>query len=138
MEAFGWHLVTFLSGVAVGAGGTYFAEKYTDRRRDKEARNQVKADFARLRALMPKLFAEMRADLQGDATGLVRELVLLPSKGVVFNSNRPRFAYYETEHSALREQLSLLEQVGFVIDVTPGNAPVFRMQESFVALLVAS
>jgi hypothetical protein len=138
MEAFGWHLITFLSGVAVGAGGTYFAEKYTDRRREGEARRRITSEFSRLRALMPKLFEEMRTDLKGDATGLVRELVLLPSKNVMFNSNRPRFAYFESEHSALREQLSHLEQAGLVLDVMPGNAPVFRMQESFVALLVSS
>lgn len=89
-------------------------------------------------SLMPKLLQEMRNDVVSDKTRLVRELIILPSNGVMFNSSKHRFSYYENEHDDLINQIDLLEEYGFLIDVTPGNTPIYRMKEEFVDLLAST
>ena len=87
---------------------------------------------------MPDLLAEMKADVVGDKTGLVRELVLLPSRGVIFNGSKPRFLYYEDAHSDLRNKISLLSDDHYLSEVSTTDTPIFRMSEQFVRLLRAS
>lgn len=77
--------------------------------------------------LMPNLIQEMREDVRSDDTRLISEFVVLPSRGVVFWNEKPRFVYYESEHPQLQLQIDWLEQRGLVVDVTPKNAPVYRM-----------
>ena len=81
---------------------------------------------------MPALIAEMRRDVHADETELVRELVPLPSPGVAFGHDRPRFMYFETEHPGLKLQLDWLEEAGLIIDVTPREWPIYRMTAEFV------
>lgn len=92
--------------------------------------------FSYLQGLMPDLLAEMATDLRGDKTHVVREFVVLPSRRVIFNSAKPRFAYYEEEHEGLRNKIDLLEEHGFVVDVTPEQTPVYRMTDEFEKLLL--
>jgi hypothetical protein len=131
------HLVTFLAGIAAGAGGKYFADKFTDERHEKEAGRAERKQFADLESLMPDLFKEMREDIGGDATKLVREFVVLPSEGVVFNSSKKRFAYFERHHPELLHKLEKLHEAGFIRDVSVGTAPIYRWEDSFVSLLLA-
>jgi hypothetical protein len=100
------------------------------------------SDAARAAALlsgiapqMVDLLSEMREDLRNDETGLVMEFVLLPNRNVSFWHSKPRFVYYESEHPNLQLKIDRLEDMGFVIDVTPGNAPIYRMTPEFVAAL---
>ena len=130
-------LSAFLLGVASGAAGKYFADKYTDQRKDKEARKKIRKKFDSLRKVMPNLLDEMKTDLLGDKTGLVREFVLLPSSGVAFNGSKPRFHYYEDAHNDLRNKISLLLDDGYVVDVSTTGTPIFRMSEQFANLLRA-
>lgn len=53
MESWGTHLISFLSGTGVGAIGSYFATKYTDKRREKESFKKRKFTFANVQKLMP-------------------------------------------------------------------------------------
>src|SRR5205085_11626184 len=57
------HALTFLLGTATGAAGKYFADKYTDRRRQQETAAATKSEFAKLFDLMPDLLGEMQIDL---------------------------------------------------------------------------
>lgn len=88
-----------------------------------------------LSARMPKLFAEMKTDLQGPDNEFVREFFVSPRRGVNINDNQRRFVYYEEEHKNLMGKLQVLEGHGFLGDVTPGNAPMYRMTEEFVRFL---
>ena len=130
-------LIGFLVGAATGAVGTYFANKYTDRRREQEAGRHAKQQFLTIRKQMPQLLAEMKANLAGEGKGHVREFFVLPNERVrLGGSEKPRFVYYEDHHENLRGKLDILENVGYIIDVTPKNAPIFRMSEDFVGLLM--
>ena len=91
--------------------------------------------FLEAELLMPELIAEMREDVCGDETELIREFVVLPSRNVVFWHTKPRFVYSETDHAQLRLQVDWLEEMGVVVDVTPKNTPIYRMVSEFVRWL---
>jgi hypothetical protein len=129
------HFAAFLGGTIVGCAGQYFADRFTDRRRRQEARSAEHKQFANLRASMPKLFEEMKRDLENDAAHSVREFVIVPNRRVSFNSSKPRFIYYEDDHPNVRIQADRLLDAGYIDDVTVGNAPIYRMREHFVALV---
>ena len=87
--------------------------------------------FIEAERLMPDLIAEMRADVRGDNTRLIREFVPLPNRNVNFGHTKPRFEYFEIEHSNLQLQLDWLEEMGAIIDITPKDSPVYRMTPDF-------
>ena len=91
--------------------------------------------FLEAERLMPELIAEMREDVRGDNSELIRELVILPSRNVTLNSNKPRFFYVEKEHENLRLKIDWLEEMGVLVDVTVGNAPIYRMVPEFAEWL---
>ena len=95
--------------------------------------------FARLVPLMSPLLEEMAADLRSDigTKELARDFVPMRSKGNVFNSDAPIFAYYIEEHPYLLNAVKMLEDAGFVRDVTPRRTPIYRMDDVFVDLLLA-
>jgi len=129
------HVLAFLGGVASGVVGNYLASRLTDRRREGESISRAKREFGKIRATMPELIAEMRQDFAHPEHKSVRELVLLPNRRVIFNTQQKRFAYYEEDHEDLRGKLTVLENHGHVSDVTPGNTPMYRVSEKFVELL---
>lgn len=131
-------LIGFLVGTATGAAGTYFANKYTDRRREQESATDVRKQFLDIKKQMPDLLAEMKSDLAKDhTTSYVREFFVLQSRGIrLGGSEKPRFIYYESEHDNLRGKLDILGNVGYIKDVTPKSTPIFRMSEGFVELLM--
>jgi len=90
--------------------------------------------FSEAERLMPDLIAEMRNDVRSDETELVRELVILHSRNVMFGlgHSKPRFVYYTTEYPNITVQADWLEETGCILDITPGNAPIYRMVPEFV------
>lgn len=109
------------------------AAQALERRRAPEP--DTDAVFLEAERLMPYLIAEMRADVAADETQLVREFVLLPNRNCMFGHNKPRFVYYESDHPHLRLQVDWLEEMGLIVDVTLGDAPIYRMVPEFIAAL---
>lgn len=138
METWGAHLVTFLVGVTTGAGASYFATKYTDQRRDKVKAKRTKEAFTKVKSQMPELVAEMKADFTQHEQSSIREFVILPSNKVLFNSQQLRFSYFEDKHLNLKGKIAVLENHGYVIDVTVSNAPIYRITEAFWELVLES
>jgi len=94
------------------------------------------SSFARVKAQMPELIAEMKQDLEGKDGKYVREFFVMSRHHVLGGSEKPRFIYYEEDHDNLRGKLDILENEGFLLDVTPGNTPIYRMREEFVRLVL--
>jgi hypothetical protein len=127
-------VIGFLVGATTTATGAYFAAKFTDQRRENESAKQLKRVFLNIKKQMPELIAEFKTDLAGSK--LTREFfVLTNKKDHLGGSQKHRFVYYEEEHKNLRGKLDLLENEGFLVDMTPGNTPVYRMTEEFVDLI---
>jgi hypothetical protein len=121
-------LVGFLVGTATGAAGKYFADKYTDQRKEKEAAARLRRQF----------LAELKADLGRADSSLIREFVILSNERAIFNSAMPRFAYYEERIPQLRNKAALLLAADFVADVSATDTPIFRMDDSFVRMVLKS
>ena len=135
MEAWSSHLISFLLGTATGAVGSYFATKYTDKRREKEGEKKIQSTFRKVQEMMPDLIQEMKVDYNNPELTSVREIAILPNNRVIFNSDRPRFVYYEDQHNNLKGKVAILENHNFLYDVTPGNTPIYRITEEFWELV---
>jgi hypothetical protein len=133
LATFSTHAVAFLAGTAAGAAGAYFADRFTDQRRRKEAATDVHRQFKQVETLMPELIAEMRADLTETPTA--RDFFVLESERVMMNVDGHSLAYYETSHKNLKGKISILENHNYILDITTGNAKKYRMTEPFAALL---
>jgi hypothetical protein len=129
------HALAFLLGTATGAAGTYFAEKYTDKRRKKETISEEDAFFQQLGKRMPDLFAEMQSDLLVDGHSEWREFFVV-RKGAQLWASENSFIYEDDGSNAYLSKTRILEEHGYLVEITPGNAPMFRMRDSFVAKLL--
>lgn len=129
------HLVTFLSGAAVGAAGTYMADRLTDQRRKQEAASEAKARFVALERQMPNLFSEFRQDLADKPELAIREFVVLPNERITFNHEHPRFVYYKSKHEAISNFVAMLVEAEFVEVVRSTPTSIYRLREPFVAHL---
>jgi len=93
--------------------------------------------FEKVKNMMPELITEFKTDLSTEDNKLIREFFVLPDRKVSLGGSvKPRFIYYEDEHKGLRNKIDILENHGFIIDVTPGNTPIYRMTEEFVELIM--
>ena len=101
------------------------------------ATKSIEAAFLKVKALMPKVLAEIKEDLTKEGNEFTREFFII-SKHWTLNVIDPCFVYYFEDHENLQGKIHILENYGFVIDVTPKNAKKYRMTEEFVELLVLS
>jgi hypothetical protein len=99
--------------------------------------HRLRAAFRKAEAAMPDLVAEMRSDLRSGGHEFTREFLLVKKSWVV-NFSDPHFRYYHEEHDNLTGKIQVLENYGFVIDVTTSNVKKYRMTEEFVELLLAA
>lgn len=91
--------------------------------------------FIQVKEQMPALIEKMKKDLEGEDGEFVREFFVMSKHHVLGGSSKLRFAYYEEDHKNLRGKIDILENHGYVVDVTPRKTPIFRMTEEFVALV---
>lgn len=82
---------------------------------------------------MPELLAEMSTDLKGDP--LIREFIILDSKGQVYNGNGV-FVYYHQAHQQLTPKLHILQNQGLIADHKYNNVDRYRFTEAFVKYLM--
>jgi hypothetical protein len=90
--------------------------------------------LAKLERLRPALVEEMREDLRNHPTS--REFVVL-KRGWVYNSRGFYLAYYLDEHEDLEGKLQVLENLGFIREITYNNVRRFVFEEEFVDYLTA-
>jgi hypothetical protein len=85
-----------------------------------------------------QLIAEMKTDFTKSENSTIREFVILPYDRVISNDQQPRFYYFEHQHENLRGKISILENHGYVRDVTVSNTPIYRITEDFWNLILDS
>lgn len=129
-------VIGFLLGTGTGVAGKYFADNLTDRRRKTESTKQLKQEFMNIKKQMPELIKEIKNDLSKEDQKFIREFFVLEDRKVhLGGSEKPRLVYYEEDHRDLRCKIDILENQGFLSDVTTGIVPIYRMTEEFVELL---
>ncbi|HAS6168105.1 hypothetical protein QX220_21820 [Vibrio vulnificus] len=130
--------VGFLVGTATGAAGTYFGNKYTDQRKAKEQKKEIKSFYKSLWAKHEPLLKEMRQDLKNPDFKFHREFFLL-SRSWSFVHAGKFLAYYLEEHENLEQQIKILESHGLIIEVTEfgKNVKKYQFSEHLVEHLLA-
>jgi len=127
-------LTTFLGGVAVGATGQYFAEKYTDQRRKQEAESAKIKLFHRMKTEMPSLIAEMKEDFSKPEHSPYREFVVT-RRSLMIRAIPACLGYYEEEHPQIRGFVAVLENNGLIKAISEEEPKRYRFQEDFVEWL---
>jgi hypothetical protein len=126
--------LAYAAGIVTETARSYFSDRLTDRRRDREAKTKELEQFQSVVNQMPDLISEMKNDLSNPEQSLIREF-FLSKKSYSLNPGGPAFIYYVDDHQGLQSKIHILENNGYVKDITPGNAPMYRMTEDFVRLL---
>lgn len=121
--------VGFLVGSATGAAGTYFGNKYTDKRKQKEQVNETALFFDDLWSKHQTLLTEMKQDLLNPDYEFHREFFILNKSGC-FNHRGKYLAYYVEDHTNLEQQVKILESHGLVTNVTEFGKNVQKYQWS--------
>ena len=94
------------------------------------------AKFRKIKEQMPELIAEIKKGLESDDGRFVREFFVMSRKIAYGGWTKPRFVLYLEDHDNLQGKIDVLENLGFVVNVTEGKTPVFRMTEEFVSLVL--
>ena len=55
----------------------------------------------------------------------------------VCNYSKLDFRYYEDEHDNLHSKIRILENEGFIYDITETSTPKYQFEEDFIDLLIA-
>ena len=129
-------LTGFLIGAATGAAGQYFADKYTDQRREKKLAREQARLWQDIEQRFPAVIAEMRSDFSSQENRHVRVFFVKESNTMLGFVSEPCFEYHTDKHPDLRAAVVLLEQHGFITDITPGNCPMYRVHEKLVDALL--
>lgn len=128
-------LATLLIGIFIGCAGKYFADKYTDKRRGREKKQAVSSDLQYVTERMPELIGKMQADLK--AHPLCREFILLSKRSIYRdNPNKKVLRYYFEDHDDLAATIDILENLGFVDNITFNNTQRYCVREHFADLLL--
>jgi len=89
-------------------------------------------DLKKAERLMPALLQEMRIDLRENPTS--REFVVL-KRGLVYNHSGQYLAYYFDDHEDLKGKLKILENLGFIREITYNNVQRYVFEEELVDYL---
>jgi len=130
------HAIALVSGLLIGVFGNYFANRLTDKAKVRDSKAEEIKSFRDAKKKMPELLNEMKVDLKLPSMKSCREFIISPSKRAVFNLNQPTFRYHEDEHAGLRSKIRILENLGFVFDITETKTPRYQFNENFVELLL--
>jgi hypothetical protein len=83
---------------------------------------------------LPDLIDEIKTDLARSPS--VREFFILDEGASLGGSSMPHFEYKSMDENCYANKAQILENMGYVIDVAPGNTPMYRMTEEFVSLVM--
>ncbi|WP_413692580.1 hypothetical protein [Psychromonas sp. KJ10-2] len=128
--------VGFLVGSATGAAGTYFGNKYTDKRKKIEHKKDSERFFNDLWSNHQVLLTEMKQDLLNPEYEFHREFFIL-NKGGCFNHAGKYLAYFVEDHTHLEQQVKILESHGLIDNVTEygKNVQKYQWSEPFASHL---
>ena len=126
--------MSFIFGIVAGVLIEYFSNILTDKRRTRERQREETKEFGAVASRMPELMKEMKQDL---ITYPDRRDFFVLMKGISIDIyDGPSLEYKEEVHSELRSKVTVLENHGYVVDITQKDVPEFRMTEKFVEHLL--
>jgi hypothetical protein len=128
--------ISFLIGAATGAAGNYFADKYTDARRDKKLAKEQTKLWQDIEARFPAVIADMRESFCSAEGKNVRAFFVKSSNTTIALISEPCFEFHTDELPDLHPAVLHLARHEFITDITPGNCPMYRVHEKLIDWLV--
>jgi hypothetical protein len=128
-------LIAYLAGIVTETIRSFFSDMLTDWRHNREAKERELSQFQDAKSQMPELIFEMKSDIYNPEQKPIREFFIAKKTWSINFGDEPRFIYYEEDHPGLRAKIKVLDNLGYVIEVRPGDLPIYRMTENFVRLL---
>ena len=122
------HLLAFVIGAVIGV-------LYASKRSGSGGQAQSDKTLRRLYKQYPDFFNSLRTELARDEFREVREFAILDTAQSTFVSDDVKLIYYEDEIADLRTIAGMLEEYGYIDEVTRGKTPLYRLRESFVTAL---
>jgi hypothetical protein len=129
-------LVGFLIGTATGAAGTYFADNYTDKRREQELSRVTSRIQRDTEQRFPNVATARRSDFSQSENRHIRAFFIKRSSASMGKASEPCFECHPDKHPGSRAAVLHLEQHGFVSDISSGNTPMYRVHEKLVDALL--
>jgi hypothetical protein len=131
------HTAAFVAGAIIGPLAVkYFGDMFTDKRRDREKREEKQDAFETVAARMPELIAEMRADWSKPENRLKRTFHTMPH----FARNAAldvELYYCDETHAELAHKLHMLEGLGLIRQIDEsGMLKKYRVTDDFVRKLL--
>ncbi|KZN50019.1 hypothetical protein [Pseudoalteromonas luteoviolacea] len=126
--------IGFVVGGFTGAAGTFYGNKYTDQRRQKESEKKAVEQWEGLKEKFPEIIREMIEDVQNPIFAGARTFFVLESNYQI-STDEPCFIYHPDKHPELLAALRYMEDLGYIKDITPKNCPKYRFYEHFYDLL---
>lgn len=109
-------------------------DKHTDLSRIK---NKKTIRFNKIKNKMPSLISEIKEDLSREGFQFVREFFIMSKKWQLNISQKDKyFCYYFEDHEDLKNKMIILENIGYITDITSGKVKTYRMTEEFVELIL--
>lgn len=124
--------IAFLVGAATGAAGNYFADKYTDTRREKKLAKEQAKLWQDIEARFPAVIADMRESFCSLEGKNVRAFFVKDSGTMIGFPSEPCFEFHTDKLPDIHPAVLHLALHGFITDITPGNCPMYRVHEKLI------
>lgn len=95
----------------------------------------MKAAFHKIRASMPTLIEEIKQDLTRPGQENIREFIIIRKSWTV-NLSTPCFIYYLDDHENLLADLQVLENYGFIYNISSTKLVRYKFSEDFVSFIL--
>jgi hypothetical protein len=132
-------ILTFLGGIAVGivitALGRFLGGLLTHYWHNWKATKADQRTFERVEAEVPEVIASIREFLKTPKTRRHREFLVAEAKATL-GMRRPSIVLVYRDFPDLKGALQILENHGYIADVTTGNVLKYRLKEHFVAMIL--
>jgi len=111
----------------------------TDKQKKEDARQAAfRAKLIRFKDvyfLMPEFIKALWKDLSDPQKKLVRDFFIV-SRSITFEGGSGAFVYYVEDFPGLEAKVGVLQDNGYVADVTPYNVKKYHMSDEFVELIL--
>lgn len=127
--------ISFLVGTATGAAGSYYSNKYTEKRQQNERKKYQVKTFNDLSKEHTKLFLEMKEDLTNPKEKYQMNF-FIGSK--TYGGSGKGYAYFIQDHNELQNVIELLQAKSCVIKTSSsssGTREQYRFNEWFAERL---
>lgn len=129
-----FQLMLLLASLVVLAWWAYSADKQKKEEARQAAFRAKLTRFKDVYFLMPEFIKALWKDLSNPQKKLVRDFFIV-SKGIAFEGGSGAFIYYTEDIPGLEAKVGVLQDNGYVADVTPYNVKKYHMSEELVELI---